>query len=139
MPPSQGQLLIGQPVTAYQDVRDVFASLGVDTTGVADYDLSGLESEHAISWRGREIEVIIAFSAGRGGGSTFPARPDDNAADALVGFDLTSKYVGAVLDQDCPHGRPEPFVFDPLEVAGILFQVRTWWPAAQAILWTVAY
>ena len=33
----------------------------------------------------------------------------------------------------------DPYFSHPLEVAGILFQVRTWWPAAQAILWTVAY
>jgi hypothetical protein len=34
-----------------------------------------------------------------------------------------------------PHGRPEPFAFDPLAVADLLTQVRTVWPEAQALIW----
>lgn len=54
-----------------------------------------------------------------------------------VGFQLTSRYRAAVIDDGHEHGRPDPFVLD-LDVLGeILRDVRRWMPEAQILLMDV--
>ena len=147
--PWQGHLFIGQKVHNYDEVRAIFKTLG-KTNWTLDgepypYDDEALSNDEyddiqqTIEYRGNKIEVAIRLRIEGEGGCDFPAEQDErDYTDAMVGFALTRRYRGAILDAGFEHGgRPEPFVFDPLEIQAILDQVRVWWPEAQALIWTI--
>ena len=155
--PWQGQLVIGEKVWNYDDAAAIFKKLGCETDltpppgldedEMLDFELDvfgGVAIKKQITYKGVVIDVSIYLLTGSEGGVEFPVpgndeNPKPDYTDALVGFYVTSRYSGAVLDKDTSHGRHEPFVFDPTELAELLSQVREWWPEAQAMIWTVFY
>lgn len=134
--PWQAHLFVGVPVHNYDEVRAVFTKLGIGTAlAVKDEDLSGVSKRASVKHRGKVFRVAIAFMREYEGGCEFPVGIEEKYTDAIVGFELTSRYKGAILDAKEPNGRPEPFVFDPNDCAAILKQVREWWPAARLMIW----
>jgi hypothetical protein len=159
--PWQGHLFIGQKVHDYGEVIEIFQKLGVtelDALGEklksasdentksdieqevqeALWDMSSVE--RTIHYKGVDWPVRIDFAHEGEGGADFPVDKDERYTDAAVCFHLTQRYRGAILDFEDQHGgRHEPFAFDPLELQEILVQVRSWWPDAQVLIWTVFY
>jgi hypothetical protein len=136
----QAQLFIGQPVRSYEEARAILTKLGV-TSALAetgDTDLPNvIWKVIPMTYLGKKFAGEVYFSIEREGGSRFPTPKgqNQNYTDAAVVLDLTSRYEGSILDAEETHGRPEPFVFDPIEVADLLTQVRAVWPEAQALIW----
>jgi hypothetical protein len=139
--PWQAQLYIGVPVRNYAEIRRTFKQLKVKVPKkLADedlfYDAPGLDT--LVRYKGRFFLVSVhAMHEDEGG--EFPVEDDDDSPCAIVGFPLTDRYKGAILDAHIPHGRPEPFVFDPLECQALLKQVRAWWPEAKLMIWEQFY
>jgi hypothetical protein len=137
----QAHLFIGVPISTYEDIRKIMLQLSGNLEwrtadkGELFYDLPAIEGK-SVKYKGNEYPVKIRPMRGIEGGSKFPPN-DPSYTDAMIGFELTSRYAPAILDQGYEYGRPEPFVFDPLDIADILQQVRKWWPEAQAIIWDI--
>jgi hypothetical protein len=166
--PWQGHLLIGQRVHDWVEVLEIFRTLGVhefdalyDRTQKPGYDPLGEDRdwsddlnveiqeaiwdmetklERTIVHKGVTYEVQIEFRHEGEGGALFPVPKDEEYTDACVYFSLTQRYRGAVLDfAHEKGGRPEPFEFDPQDIAHVLAQVNEWWPEAKAMIWTKFY
>jgi hypothetical protein len=140
--PWQAQLFIGQPVHNGQEVIDILKGLGVETTSTRyeideDHEIEMTTLKKAIIVKRKAVKVDIELYIEEEGGVRWPVDKNEDYTDALIGFPLTSRYVAGLLNTK--ESRPEPFVFDPLEVYDILTQVRAWWPQAQAMLWDVFY
>lgn len=133
--PWQAQLFIGVPVHDYDEARQILGKLGAFLKGYDDESLCNTAANKTVNFRGKVRQITIGFSREAEGGCPFPMPKSEPYTDAIVGFYLTARYSPALLDEGHKHGRPEPFCFDPLEVADLLKQVREWWPEAQAIIW----
>lgn len=145
--PSQGQLIIGQPVHDYTEARMIFAALlknirkFVAHLPANDKQLDEVQIELPITYRGQQFAAVVRLEIemeGRNGVFT-PIPHSDPDTWAFIGFYLTGRYFGKILDARCPDGRHEPFVFDPQEIQAILDQIRQSWPEAQAMIYTVRY
>ena len=91
-------------------------------------------------YRGVPFDVSVTFMHEMDGEDFPTPDPEEMYTDAMVGFNLTERYRGAILDAEYTNGgRPEPFMFDPAELVVILDQVRLWWPEAQVAIWTLHY
>jgi len=139
--PWQAQLYIGVPVRNYAEIREVLKQLKVKIPKMSDEDLlyeqPGLETH--VKYKNKLFKIDVHPMHEDEGGSTFPVAPDEDCPNAIVGFPLTDRYRGAILDAHIPRGRPEPFVFDPLECQALLKQVRAWWPEARLMIWEQFY
>lgn len=135
----KAHLVIGVPVHDYEEARAVLKRLGVpaDTVDKAAW-LSKIIVQKELVFKGQRHEIRIRFDREQNADwpSSFPVGHNEKNTDAAVFFFLTSKYGGAVLDRGAEHSVPEPLPIDPLDLVGILDQVRAWWPEAQLLLWT---
>lgn len=158
--PWQGHLMIGEQIRDYQQMVTVLNKLGeIEQTTVDDHISSLIEdSKEQISKEDKE-EILSEFYLCRyflkkvnktvvykkrvfpceiqvyyepESGISFPSSSKDTGA--FIGFKLTSRYKGSILDFDCSHGRTDPFVIDLIGVHDILEQVRVWWPEAQFLM-----
>ena len=147
--PWQAQIFIGQRVHSTQEAVGILRSLGVDLS-VLDEDPERMDDldgwqirfrfpSHSIAYAGQTFEVRPQYMEETEGGGPFGGRPENDYTDAIVGFNLTSRYEGAILDHATENGRPEPFYIDVEGLSDILRQVREWWPEAQAMVWNVFY
>lgn len=136
--PWQGHIYIGQKVRSYEEARSILANLDDDPD--RDWDSMDIEALRAscfdasVHLHGNEFHVCVGLMEEWEGGDPYTY---DDSPDAMVGFGLTSRYKGSILDKDCENGQTEPFEFDPSDITEILSQVRKWWPEAKAIIWTV--
>ncbi len=133
--PWQGDLFIGVEVSGEEEAIAVYEELGIpvgkvktsgfgqEATFMEDV-FSGSGVEKTVTFRGKPVRVYLY------------AMIDGNNSDSFaVGFGLTGRYKGHVLDKDEPKGRPEVFTFDPEDLCEILREVRTWWPKAGTFIW----
>lgn len=129
---THGQLYIGVPVQNEAEAVAIYNQLDIDIG--EDGVFSGTGKEVTVSLKGRKYEVYLSAMT-----------DEDEMESFAVGFHLTDRYEGAILDADSkwpdgnPRGRPETFVFDPLDIVEVLKDVRKWWPQAQVFIWDVAY
>ena len=143
--PWQGHLFIGQKVRNYQEAAEIFKSLGVEIEAFDNDEdawevFDGISLKKEVEYQGVNYPIEIDFMHESEGGYDFPVANDEDYTDAAVAFHLTQRYSGAILDHEHQHGgRPEPFEFDPIELDVILREVRTWWPNAKLMIWTVFY
>lgn len=101
------------------EVRKVFESLNVEVDGDPD----------KIFWQDTHLEKTVDFD-----GETFKVNVKARMLESemhIVGFPLTCRYHGKILDADHPGGRPEVLAVDPKD---ILDQVHGWWPEAIILL-----
>lgn len=132
--PWQGHLFIGQRVHDKKEAAAIMRKLApasLSTKNIKDTPIA-----KTIRYRGKKFSVKIEFLFEVEGGAVLPMKGD--YTDAMVGFALTRRYRGVILDEEYQNGgRPEPFPFDPTELTKILKQVRKWWPEAQTLIWTI--
>jgi hypothetical protein len=115
--PWQAQLFIGVPVHDYDEARQILGNLGAVLKGYDDEILGETAVSKTVNFRGKARPITVAFMQESEGGCPFPVPKSEPYTDAIVGFDLTARYSPALLDEGHKTGRPEPFCFDPLEVA----------------------
>ena len=139
--PWQGHLWIGEKPKSLEDVADIWKRLGQDVNlNQEPEDISvALEYIHIdteITVDGIEMPVTISFATEweRLGSMGEILKRE---MDMLVGFKLTSRYRGSILDKG-DKGRPEPFEVDIAKTKDILEQIRTKmnWPEANVYMWT---
>ena len=142
--PWQGHLWIGESVSNWEEVRAIYDKLGIDYKDIKDEWNDFFRNPHLpgakrqVRYKDTTFGVSITFEHEGEGGMRFPN--NEVYSDALVGFQITSRYSPAVIDSWCgTGGRPEPFEFDPQDLVDILKQVREWWPDAKCIIWTNFY
>lgn len=129
---THGQLYIGVPVQNEAEAIAIYEQLDIDIG--EDGVFCGDGRFFTVSLKGRKYKAYVS------------AMTDEDVMESFaVGFHLTDRYMGAILDADSKwpdgrsRGRPEVFVFDPLDIVEILVEVRQWWPQAQVFIWDVAY
>lgn len=132
--PWQAHLFVGQGVRTYSDVRLIFGKLGVEKErmDIADWAVGEIVVKRQLTVG--EVKIRFVFEAESG--DSFPV-PRNAPINAFVGFPLTSRYKGAILDRKFPNGRPEPFRLDLVEIQLILDQVRVWWPEAEILMYEI--
>lgn len=142
--PWQAHLFIGEVVHDYVEIKEVLDKLGIDYSHIMDNDdlFSGeaykkviLHIPGELGTTGKNFTVAIQPMKESEGGTCFPVNKSNPYTDAIVGFELTSRYDPSILDRDYKHGRPEPFVINLNEANVLLQQVRKFWPEAQLIMW----
>jgi hypothetical protein len=123
--PTQGDLMIGVPVKTEAEALAIYSQLGLETDEQGVF--GGKGGERSVSLHKRVFTVYVS------------GMQEDDSRTYAVGFHLTDRYKGSVLDADSPHGRESLFVFDPQDLLDLLAQVHTWWPEAKVFLWDIHY
>ncbi len=145
--PWQGQLYIGQRIHNIDEARAVLTALHragddrIPERDEDDDDIGELPSlTRNVVHAGKPFTVQVEVHQTEEGGVSFPVPASEPYTDALIGFELTARYRGAILDAAFTSGgRPEPFAVDVAAVADILRQVREWWPSAEVLILTMFY
>lgn len=150
---SQAHLFIGERVGNWKDIERVAGVLSIDLVDISELsckspnisivcdqwtDAVQKRPLRKVHFRGAAYDVVPHLMYEREGGSEFPAPAGDAYTDAMIGFELTSRYAPAILDIDHARGgRPEPFEIDVEACASILAEVRAWWPTAGLYIWEI--
>jgi hypothetical protein len=138
----QAQLYIGVKVHSLPEAKRVLAGLGVSDFPheSKSWYYKYPEKQSKIVYKNVTYPVNVSFQFEPEGGSVIsvdevPQEEKRSYTDAIVGFPLTARYKGEILDVDEENGRPEPFEIDIEGCSDILSQVRKWWPEAQLLMW----
>jgi hypothetical protein len=142
--PWQSHLWIGEPVHNYQEVRDAFLCAGVskaemprknDNLYTVRIDISDKIRHLPFVPDGNKYTINFVWEAESGVYFPPESELDEQSPFALVGFQITGRYEGKILDRDyADDGRPDPFVIDLDEVQMLLNEVHLWWPEAKFMI-----
>ncbi len=134
--PWQAHLIIGERIHTYEQAVEIAAGLGwkVTVEELQDGEAKSFKIKH--KGKTKKVGIYAWFESESGAKYPSPETADFTSKDtsAWIGFQLTSRYKGEILDADEEHGRPDPFEIDIEAVADILKQVRVWWPKAQFLI-----
>lgn len=144
--PYQGQLFIGQKVRSRMEAVKILRELDDDPNHDWDEMERKVKDENesnlywipvSIPYKGEEIKASVGLHEVWEDNYVYQ---DDEYTNALVGFSLTNRYKGSILDKDwTEYGRPEPFEFDVDDLKGIMDRVKGWWADARVLILTVFY
>jgi hypothetical protein len=143
--PWQGHLWIGEPVHNYEEVREALLRAGASKDELPEQDDELYEVNVVIDDKIKHLpcvpddndEYFVEFLHEGESGCPFPPQDkyEQQSPFALVGFPITMRYKGEILDREFVEGgRPDPFVINLDEVHQLLEAVHKFWPQAQLLL-----
>lgn len=153
--PWQAQIFVGESVRNLNDLYKIAKTLNMDYPPIEEAfdDINPITKEDEyiygvdyfpkkeieIKYKGETHKVTIEFMFESEGGSQWPDQVIDyeDYTDALVGFEITSRYAEGILNHN--GSRPEPFRLDLEGIIDIRDQVRKFWPEAQIYVWNRWY
>jgi hypothetical protein len=152
--PWQGHVWIGEIPQSAEHVVEIFKKLGAteEELGLDEVDWTDEQDKKEWLWDVAHHIDNVSFSI-EVGEDVIPVKicfkheaerlrsMDESfeiGQDVIVGFPLTSRYSGAILDKDCEKGRPEPFEIDIPLTKEVLKQIRKKfnWIEADVYMWT---
>lgn len=145
--PWSSQICIGERVSNYDEIKNIFKKLGDDISNLIDEsDLRDHNKIFTITVRDKIFTISIQAHIESESGAPFPTNDKLNTGAAVM-LTITGRYSPEILDLFSQQqysifkqlGRPDPFYIDIELCKEVLEEVHRFWPDAQLMIMDMFY